>query len=272
MKDKQFGLILNPVEEDHWMLGGISGVSNRPTLMVDGHGWGAYKPAPELQNKNGLETMNCTNYGTNNALETLASFHGFEAFPKDCSERYGGIGTGTGRGGNDPHRVIEHVRTVIGVIPEAVLPFDESINTWEEYYSPQNIETLVALGSRILQNFKIQHDWVFNSEKWSTDKPKQLIEALKVGTVAVSVHAWKLGSGGLYYKSDGDGDNHWLQLLDYKEGEYWLVYDHYEQVEKKLKWHYNFFAAKVYYMEKIAFTEKKSFWDLVWDNFTKLFA
>ncbi len=267
MEKQGHGLQLNPiVENDHYVLGGYSGVSNRPILMPNGHGWGAFKPKPEVQNKNGLETMNCTNYGTDNALETLASFHEFDAFPKDCSERYGGITTGTTKYGNDPHEVIEKVRKEVGVIPEVVLPFNQYIETWEDYYSPNPVGALSSLGKKILEKFKIQHDWVFNSREWSESKIEALKKALEVGTVCVSVTAWKQRKG-LFYKEDNDADNHWLQLLDYKEGKVWKVYDHYEQAEKDLEWHYNFNAAKVYYMERITEPTKRNFWDIVWDLF-----
>jgi hypothetical protein len=263
------GLILNPVEDDHYILG--ASPIERVIIMPDGHGWGAYKPTPEYQNKNGLETMNCSNYGTHNALETLAKFKGFDDFPKDCSERYSGCLTGTTQDGNDPHKVIEIIRTEIGVIPEVNLPFNEDIKTWEDYYTQQSAKWLLSFGKRILSYVKIRHEWVFAWGSAITVKEKiaKLKEALQYGTVCVSVMAWRHTRDDLYYKNVAEQDNHWVQLLDYKEGEWWLIFDHYDAVEKKLKWEYDFNASKVYYMDRISTNLRITFWDRIWFSLQK---
>lgn len=267
---KNFGLDLNPiVPGDHYVLGGYSGITDRSILMPKGHGWGAYKPASELQNRYGLETMNCTVFGTHNALETLAKFHGFVDFPNDCSERYNGVMCATTPWGNDPHDVIETIRTVSGVIPEQLLPWTDDIDTWDEYYHPRPMDsTLKGIGQSILKRFKISHEWLFNGS--DSDKASKLINGLERGTVALTMYAWRV-NGTLYYKNPTDVDNHWLQLLDYKEKQYWILYDHYEEVEKKIAWNTDFNAAKVFYMENIEQTTPKTFFDKLWDSFTKLF-
>lgn len=266
---KNHGLIIPPIiEGDHYVLGGYSGIVNRPILMPTGHGWSAFKPVAELQNKNGFESMNCSNYGTCNCYETLAAFKGYEDFPKNCAERYTGVHTGTTPQGNDPHHVPEVIRTYCGVIPEVDMPFDDTIRTWEGYYDRFAAGLLVPLGRAILKRFKFGHEWVINSPVWFGGKPALLTNALKYGPVAVSVYAWNLHNG-LYAKSDTDQDNHWVQLLDFVDGKYWIVYDHYDSVIKQLEWHYNFFAAKVYYLDRITSNEKASFWDMIVDMFVR---
>jgi len=263
------GLILTPiVEEDHYVLGGYTGFLGKQILMPTGHGWGAYKPKAELQNKNGFETMNCTNYGTNNCYETLAQLKGFTDFPKDCSERYSGVHTHTTPFGNDPHMVAEIIRKECGFVPEVDLPFTDDIATWNDYYTVMSAIWLLPFGKAILKRFLPGHEWVFNTREWSTTKLAKLKEALKYGPVAVSVHAWK-DRNGFFFKEDADSDNHWLQLLDFEEGKYWFVFDHYDQVEKKLEWHYNFFAAKVYYLDRVAEQAPKSWWDKIVDAFAE---
>lgn len=254
LKIQNHGFVADAISVDQYVLG-ASRFSARPILMPGGHGWGKFKPAVEIQRKNGVETMNCSNYGTHNALETLAAFSGFEDFPKNCSERYSGVGTGTTRSGNTPHTVAEIIRNEIGVIPEAELPFDESINSWDEYYSPKPMAPeLLARGKKTLARFEIGHDWVFVDGALA-DKQEKLGVALERGTVALSVYAWMSAEGEdgntYYIKRPGTPDNHWVQLLDFKEGAWWLVYDHYDKAEKYLAWEYDFCFAKVYYLDRI---------------------
>lgn len=246
------GFVPEPtVPDDHYVLGGygeenLAGVEK--VLMPGGHGWRKYKPKKELQKQYGFESMNCTSYGTLNPLETLAAFHKLDDFPKDCSERYLGVLAGTTPEGNSPHKVIETIRTFAGVLEQAILPWTSDITDWNRYYSPNPMdEGMIAHAQKILRKYRIRHAWVFNG---LTEKGKQgkLISALEIGTVAVSVRAWSLKNG-RYWKDKNATDNHWVQLLDFKQGDYWLVYDQYEDTEKKLEWDYNFGSAKVYFIE-----------------------
>lgn len=239
------------VDDDHYVLGGYGEEKlSGPVLMKNGHGWKKFRPAKEIQRRFGFETKNCTVFATLNALETLAAFHKFEDFPKDCSERYTGVVAETGPDGNSPHNVIEKIRN-FGVIPQSVLPWTEDIDSFPEYYSPNPMdESMVALGQRILRKYRIGHKWVFSNVVKAKSRHGALIEALSVGTVCVSVRAWRKKNG-RYWKNPGEDDNHWVMLLDYKQGEYWLVFDHYDDVLKKLEWDYDFERAKVYFIEKL---------------------
>ncbi len=245
------------ITPDMYMLG-ASKFANAPILMPGGHGWSKFKPAAELQVKNGFDSINCSNYGTHNALETLAAFHNFEEFPKNCSERYSGVGTGTTQNGNTPHKVIEIIRNEIGVIPESDLPFHEGILSWEAYYYPNPMTRgLLAIGKKSIEIFDIGHDWVFAKGDGTNsipEKQKKILFAMERGTVCLSVVAWKwrtLPNGERrYVKAIGERDTHWCQLLEHKEGDWWFVYDHYDQVEKYLDWDYDFGFAKVYYLSR----------------------
>lgn len=80
------------------------------------------------------------------------------------------------------------------------------------------------------------------------EKQKALISALARGTVCVSVHAWKKNEHGNYYKDPQDGDNHWVQLVDYKMGDYWIIRDTYAPFEKRVEWDTNFQSAKLFFL------------------------
>lgn len=245
------------VPEDHYVLGGYSKLGDAPVILPSGD-WTPFKAVNELQNKNGLETFNCSNYGTNQALAALAKFHGFPGFPLNCSERYTGVLTGTTDGGNSPHKVIELIRTEVGEIPEEDLPFDASIDLWEEYYSPNPMDpALAAKGKALLERFAIGHEWVFLLTGTPEQKHAQLELALTKGSVCVSVLAWK-SRDGLYFKEVGEGDNHWVQLLRRNKSGTWTVFDHYDKFEKELEAGYDFGFAKVYYLSQKAAVQKKS--------------
>ncbi len=264
------GLIISPINQGiDWVLGQFTGIQEHPVLMPGGHGWGVFKPLPEYQNKNGFETYNCTNYGTYNALETLAAFKGFDDFPKDCAERYSGVHTGTTQQGNDIHHACEVIRTVCGAVPEASLPFTDDITTWDAYYTVDSATWLLPFGQALLKRFKISHEWVINSSQWFDTKPDLIKEALQHGTVSVSVYAWKTHDGVTFYKNDEDRDEHWVQLLDYDEGKSWTIFDSYDNFVKTLEWHYNFQAAKVFYIDRIPVVTR-TWWQQIIDNFAKL--
>ena len=43
-------------------------------------------------------------------------------------------------------------------------------------------------------------------------------------------------------------DNHFTTLVDYKEREFWLVFDSYDEILKKIDWKMKFEVAKRYYI------------------------
>lgn len=247
------GLVNRGIAEDHYIFGGRSGIVDRPVILPSGD-WGPFLPVPEYQNNKvaGMyDSQNCTVYGTHNALETLAKFLGFNDFPSDCSERYGGVVADTGPNGNDPHHVIETIRTAYGVIPESALPFTPGINSYEKYFYPKPMTAdFIRLGESIIKKFAIAHEWIFNTSD-PAGKQDLLKVALMRGTVAVSVQAWsKDKRSGLYRKPVKGKDNHWVQLVSFQEGKSWCIFDHYDKVFKYLEWEYNFNCAKIYYLSR----------------------
>jgi hypothetical protein len=192
--------------------------------------------------------MNCTVYGTLNCLETLFKrLYGKEI---NKSERYIGIMAKTSPGGNSPHKVIEEIRSEAGLIDECLLPFDDTINIWEEYYSPDPMtEKYKKEGKKFLDNFEIRHEWVF--QEGEKNKKNKLKDALKCSPLGVSVLGWEEGEDGLFTKEKGELDNHWVELYGYEEGKFWKVFDHYDDTYKKLTWDYDFGMAKRYYLKEL---------------------
>jgi hypothetical protein len=244
---KNYGFKPDTIEPDHYIFGG----ENIPDeiLQPDGN-WSQFLPAVEYQKKNGLETMNCSVYGTENAIETLMK----RKYPGeyDYSERYVGVLAGTSPEGGSPHTVAETIRKQSGLIPESLLPFDNSIQTWEQYYSPKPMTPKYLVeGRKWLSQFDFKHEWVFNSNNYQGIATKQdlLKQALQRSPVAASVYAWVLKDG-YYVKPPGVIDNHWVELYGYEDGKCWYVFDDYDQTHKHLAWDYDFGSAKKYYLAK----------------------
>jgi hypothetical protein len=228
------------IQDDHYLAGMIPA-----QVLQPGGQWLFNLPKNEVQNRNGVETMNCSNYGTLSALEILCRrkygiTHNFHNF----SERYTGVMTGTGRAGNSPHKVIEVIRKYAGVVQESVLPFDDTVKTWEQYYSGVTFG-LKLKGVSWLKEWNVQHEWVLNGEveNWR----EQLKEGLKYSPLGIAVHAWH-EEGGKFIRTGTD--NHWVVLVGYVEGKRWIVYDSYEKFLKELDWDYGFTRAKRYHIDK----------------------
>lgn len=244
-----YGFIPEETQKDHWQLG--SGKASKKfgaaPLMPNGHGWQKYLPKKEIQKRGPLETMACTIFGTANAYETLAAFHGFDDFPRDLAERYNAVLAKITPQGGSPHQSCETFR-IFGALPEHVLPFSEDIRSWEHFYFPNPMdEDFVREAQQLLTRFVLGHEWIYNGR--ASDKKALLKQALSRGTVCVSVNAWTLENG--KYVKRGD-DNHWLMLVDYVEGDHWLVYDHYEPTLKKVAWDTDFYCAKLFFLSRNA--------------------
>ena len=251
-----YGFISHVIEEDNYVLG----ASALPAIELcpDGQ-WDDLLPEEEVQIKRGVETYNCTAYGTLNALEIL--FLKLFVERKNFSERYVGIMAGTKPYGNSPHVVIETIRKVSGVIDDSMLPFDEAIDNVEEYFSPSPMSfEYLNEGKKLLDRYSIGHEWVFTGGDLA-HKQGQLKEALKYSPVGISVYAWNLGDDDIYVKPAGKNDNHWTVLYGYEEGKYWKIFDSYDHTHKKLAWDFDFGQAKRYHIEKKA--PKPSWWSFI---------
>lgn len=239
------GLIIPEITPDHWVLG--SADSGAPGEVINPSGnWLAYAPQGEPQSKNGIETQNCTGFGTLNALETLLAFKGFSA---NYSDRYLGIAAGTSPlNGNDPHTVAETMRTNCGAIDESLLPFSPDIQTPQSYYQPKPLPSnLTATGTKWYDAWELNHEWVFTGGT-PDDKRAKLKVAMTKGTVALSVYAWNFDEAKSFYtKPVGAADNHWCELVAIEDGKY-TIFDSYDGYLKDLDPLFDFAMAKVYYL------------------------
>lgn len=236
------GFIYRPPLENEWIQG--SGRASKKfgatPLMLNGHGWRKYLPKSEKQRKNNLETMACTIFASLTGYEMLANRLGYKDFPQNCSERFSGVLADISLQGAVPHDSLEAIR-IWGVIPESVLPFSENIHDWLEFYSPDPMsEDLIKLAEGLLRKYEFGHEYVMGG-------PEELKNALSRGPVCASVNAWN--KEGVFYVKRGP-DNHWILIVDYKDGEYWEIEDQYLPFTKKVSWDTKFETKKLLFLKK----------------------
>jgi hypothetical protein len=189
--------------------------------------WRPFAPDPEIQFSNRIDTFNCSGFTTLNLIETVERRKYGEAI--NYSDRALGIVAGTGRGGNDPHVVMEAARKT-GLLAEAVLPFDPAIASVDEYYSPKPLpDALKQTATRWAISHELKHDWVTTSKAASLSLLQQ---ALKSSPLGVAVPGYEKNSKGLY-EPMGDVPTHYFTLL-YACPEYLEVLDQYPPFRKRL--------------------------------------
>lgn len=215
--------------------------------------WGKYLPVGELQNKGKFEPNACISFAINNAKETLYKF--LTGKDNDSSDRALAIGSDTNPNrGSDPHSVAEYARTKLGFVPEEALPFDESIQTLEQFYSPKPLpQSIIDTGNKFFNEYEFRHKWVWTGNLTPNEKRILLQEALTKGTVCVSVSAWFKNEKGIYYKPEGTTDGHWVQLVSAHSLNNYLIFDSYAETDqtpylKELDPLYDFQIAKIYYL------------------------
>lgn len=248
------GFVYKPSPKKAWRLGSkrASARFGALPLMPGGHGWDAHIPSFESQNVGNVESFACTVFASAKAWITLANRLKY-TFPDNIAERFNAIVAGIVPPGANPHDVAESMRTV-GMIENKYLPFDKKIKSTEAFYQPKPMpEELIAEAKKLVQQYEFGHETIFNDPQYglrTLNKPAKLKEALSRGTVCLSVHAWKEDAQGFFYKDPTDLDQHWTFLVDYVEGEYWLVDDQYAPYEKKIRWETDFQTAEVYFLQE----------------------
>lgn len=228
---------------------------------VDSRGsWIKYLPKDEIQAKNGIETNSCVSFGILNAIEILMKAKFGSAM--NYSDRYLAIASETKQNGNTITKVCETLRKISGCVEEELLPFDENITTYEQFFSPIPLnKKYYDKGREWLNRYDFGHEWV------NTDK-NSLCEGLTYSPLGVSVLAWAENEEGLYFKPQGAPNNHFTLLVDYEWNKHWVVYDTYPGSDGKfikyLDWNYEFGNTKRFSIDII---NKKNCFNLINDYF-----
>lgn len=254
------GLIIEESDKD-FVFG--SGALTGKVIRPDGD-WSAYIPLNEDQRKSDIESSSCATFGTINCIEILMEEMGLGK-DFDYSERFIALLSGTTKQGNSPTKVAETIRKY-GLIPQAMMPFDDSIKTWEDFMSWKGAdkEKCLAAGKQWLKRYDFGYDLVWKGDISPEDKAKLMDEARKYSPLGVSVFAW-LSDNGVYYKLSGADDNHWIANPLKNIG-----LDTYEPYLKNLKENYDHMIALRYVIKKKSYEPKESFFSALWTLIKKL--
>lgn len=254
-----------PITEDQWQVGGVTGIAGKPLSsghwFIEGH-----IPPGEWQANTSFDSFNCTGFGYTNRLEIL--WHRVKGIWRNFSDRWIAIVAGTVPGvGNDSHTVGEAGRK-FGLLDEADLPFDSSIQTASQFYAPKPpSQTLLSKAKSFLEECVPLHDWVDST-------PESLKYALQYSPLGVAVSAWFRGQDGLYYFPPGMKPNHDTTLVDYEEGSWWLIFDSYPDETgsylKRIKWDTVFQYKSKRYILSPGIQETQSFFQKILDGMAKL--
>ena len=246
---KNYGLQFKEIQNDHHILGSIDDMGE---IINPSGDWLLYLPEGEYQARN-FETFGCTVWATLNALETLLSFK--FRIKVNFSDRFIYNLAQVVPPGADPHDIIEIIRK--NGLKKEDLVYPETLEEFAKPRPPSKEDLLEA--KRFLDDYVINHKWVWNNNSNPQTKKTLIQEALKKGTVCVSVVAWKERNG-KYYKEMGENDTHWTHLVNYFD--FSKVNDSYPESEgdfiKDLENNYDFMRAKVYFLRKKTEEEKKA--------------
>lgn len=206
------------------------GAVNREVLQENGQ-WTEFLPEEERQSGRLVETMGCTGYGSNNAIEAFVlRKYGLRI---NLSDRALNKASNTSRSGNNINNVLDTVRKAFGAVAEVLWSWDRDTFTWDMYYSsiPKSV-------------YDVGKNWL-NFDELSYDNvainPKMMMEALKYSPLVVAGYAWYSENG--LYRSYGRA-NHCFTIVGYVEGQYWIAFDSYSPFVKKLAWDFQFGACK----------------------------
>jgi hypothetical protein len=256
---KNFGLKFDKIEQDHYFLGG--GFIGTEEIQPDGQ-WDEFLPPEEIQNTNEVETMACTIFGTINCLEIL--FNKMFHEEKDFAERFNGILANISETGGSPHTAGESIRK-FGLVDQILLPFDETIKSWDDFYSPKPMtQHFLRKGQEFLKHFEIKHEWVFTGGT-KEEKVKLIKEALKRSPVGISVFAWSCDDEGIYQQVAQP--NHWGCCYGWNNHG-WKIFDSYTNSYKLYSFDADIAMAKLYWLKKRPVNKEYWFVDL----FKRLFS
>lgn len=200
-----------------------------PEILQEDGQWSSFLPTYEYQNLDGFDKMACVTYSATNCLEIIYKRkYGVE---QNISDRFTATLSGTTPQGNSLYKVAESLRKIDGKCPQSL--WKNEGKTWAEWYSevPEAIRTEAK---KSLDEYLIQYEWV--PEPMT---PEHLMEGLKYSPLQIGVYAYGPLVNGIYQAPVGMQMNHAITLIGYKEGEYWLIFDHYKGNEtRKLAWDY----------------------------------
>ena len=208
--------------------------------------WTLFLPQKDdVQSNASFDSDNCTGEAMIHAIEIyLKRKYGED---NHFSPRALGIEAGTYPPGNDPMTVADAERNK-GLIKDSSLPFDDTVQTVEQYYSPKPLTASLLVEEQQWHGINdFQYEFVFTNEHTPEEKLARLKECLAMSPLPIAVHAWSQDEDGLYYRPQGMPDVHFTTLYKIDSDNSFWVDDSYFPFRKHLRADFGFnFALRIY--------------------------
>ena len=185
MKSLTQNFVYPEIKETDFHFGSGQVVGN--ILRPDGD-WRPYLPPEERQHRNGVESSGCFIEAQQHTLATILEEQ-FGLFDKNYSARFNLIySKGATSTGGDPLIGGQTFRDS-GLIPDAMLPFADYINSWEEFrsYKGGNRDACEKQGKEWRKEWEPKYDIVIKREMDVAMKYHLAKDALKYSPLPVSV-------------------------------------------------------------------------------------
>ena len=210
---KNYGLIIKKPDPRDYILG----AAPIPFPVINEIGdWTDSLPVKEFQNLNNIEPYACVPFTILNCVETLIKYkYGIET---NWSDRFLAAISDTRKNNGSVPQDVCYLLHKMGVPPQKVWPFDETIDTLDKFFAPIPDEI-----HAIAEEFKV---WDFKyAHVPATDFGIE--EGLKRSPCLFSAAAW-FEQNGLYYRPTGMEDNHATTLFFQRKEEFRRVFDTYD--------------------------------------------
>jgi len=225
-----YGLQEIEIKRKDYLLGGK--VSLKQVILSKDGQWDKWLPPKEVQNFP-IETDACVTFAILNAVEILLRYEFGNT--ENLSDRFLAYISGTTKHGNNPQNVAEALRTK-GDVKEKFWTYTKSLKTWEEVYEAPP-RTLYSQALDFIKVYKFGHEWLLAT-------PPFMKQALQYSPLTVAGWAWDRNSQGFYFSPKGKRPEHYFVVYGYVDGEYWKVFDSYDNSLKKLVWDFHFTMVK----------------------------
>jgi hypothetical protein len=244
------GVIIEDIKPEDWLFGAKA--IDMEVKVEDGN-WNKYLPKNEKQ-RNGFESMCCTNFSSTTAVEILFTRLIEEGklsasnlqWLKDkgyfddtghinFSDRFDAIVSGTRPEVGNSLKAPAEAKRKMGLIPESMLPWVDDKNI---YFNKNKItQEMYALGAEFLTRFAINYEMVYETD---------IVNALKVSPVAGACFAWNgTDNKGVFVRVD-NSINHAICRIKPPKGQ--QLMDSYDPFIKTMADNYNFLNYGIRYI------------------------
>ena len=265
--NKNTGVIIKEPSPIDWIAGKETGIDFE--IVQENAQWDEFLPNGERQRNSFLDFSSCVSFSATNCIEILLNRmieKGEMSEPNltwlknnsyldengklNFSDRFTAKMSGTTKAGNYLTKVGDSIRND-GLVPELIWPTDDSLETWEDYYSeiPDNIK---AIGLEFIKRFKINYEWVLCGSS-DLEKIKENLKQAPLQLAAATCTPWNTSE---IINGCGFTTNHATVLYGFTE-EYIKDFDSYNPWCKKLALDYGIAYALKYVCSEIEQEEEQ---------------